>query len=1344
MSGPRLLLWAIVLVAAVVFVAVGLLSLRPLGQATEPPARQPDRGSERARGDHDRGSAAATPARGGGEPAPAGGAAALRGGGEVLAAVWTGGRWALLVLCVTGSALLASRFRHRRARRMWRFLLVPGRASEASPAQIAGFVEALGSVTRQRWWIRLWRGTPPAATLELVAGVGPGGAREQRIGIAIPSGEGHLEAIRGVLVSRYPDATLRPLGEDAGEGLRPWLKEVVRLKKAKPFTMALDRPSERSLVSAEPYQEASSDTLLAVMAEVGERVLVQIAITPVPDRFRDASRHLAVGPKRSAREAPLPDAVQQREERSSTDAIVFRPLSWADIRVGAESYRAARHVAGAIQGQTEGGENRLRQRRALLRRHLYIERMVRAESNPLPSWMHGVYSSLEIAGIWQIPTAFAKTVAIERSSVPQLATPPEVYRPSDESKAVATDLRGNFVGLRSEDWKYGFQVSGAAGGGKTSILARVGAVRAREPNTAVIVLDPKGELAEAVAAVAPSWRTVRFLDIARPLFGIALETPERDLSVEAEIFSEAMVDVSRTEEGDSQALNASQRSFKMARGATLALESDPTFWHTARWLASDDEAAEWRKKKIEKLAGDPQWHAVWDHFARILPAQLQKSPSQAVMRLEAPYNKIQTLLGDERLNAVLHHPVRVSFADVIRKREVLLVAARVPDHPDAAVFLKFAVQLIHRAILAQQKLPEEERARVAVIGDDAGNLFSPTIAAMMENDRSAGLDLALGWQHGGQVRPELAEAVDSLCNSRIYLRSGEKDAERAINRLNPAFEARISGGLGELKRTRVEINQLTGLDLRHGVAVLQAGKRLSSSFTIVTLPWHADAEKLAAFEKRVEQEGGYDPEAIVPPAELTGRGANEEVRDFGGDSEGGEPAGGGEDAGPPPAEAAPSGPPEASPAPAGAEAPEPPRAEPTRQSAPAEKSPARAQRRGRRQAEVAQLGTPTNKPLSPGYQEVELLRDHANSIRWENPKPEPPQLRHNEINDEQKAILEALFELRVLTAGQIQRDFLVSSGERQARRELALLVRQRMVKRGEISLKETPGRGRRVYVLDSEGFALLRDNPYHSASGRWEARELRSAQHVVHDLARNEWLWGFRSLAPRQLVRWWGSRSGKIEVPLVKAGRAPARLLELGDLRENAPIDFGGTEFANLVPDLKLQLELRRPSGEAVEVDMLVELEWGNSDDVVRKKAITYDGLMTGWWQEHAHYKKLGRPPIVFFVVPDAKRAARFIEILDETLTSYVLGPAATQTKEQHQEGVTPQAKKIYFGRRNTFVAVARDISQRTLRAWRVPAELPDDRATRAGNARERHAAKKPIPTPYMLINARELVDPAA
>jgi Replication-relaxation len=1249
------------------------------------------------------------------------------------------GRFAARAIALLGLAAVAVGCRRtlaRRRRQMQRVLVTPGRTSEATPTQVAGMVEALSRVTRDRWWTRLWKGTPPAATLEIVSGEDRAGSAEQRVGIAVPAGDRYLRALRGILASRYPDAVLTPLADDQADALLRWLKVVIFLQKARPFAAPIAHPAEQLRAPSDSYAEAPLDVVLAVMTEAEGRSLLQLVVTPAPNWFQRFARW-AAGRAPERRGSLRPGAVEQREDRAAAEAVVFRPLGFCEIRVAAENRDAARHIAGAIEGIAEGAENQLRQRCPVLRRRLYARRMARAESNPAPSWMRGVFSSLEVAGLWHLPTPYAKGVAIRRSNVPQLPAPPEVLKLDDKRLAIATDLNGTYIGMRPSDWKYGVQVSGMAGGGKTSLLTAIARVRSRDPNAAVIVLDPKGELAEAVVAEAPSWRTVRFLDFGRPLFGIALETPGRDLPAEAAIFSQAMVDVSRTEEGESQALNASQRSFKMARGATLALEQEPTFWHTARWLASDDDAAEWRKEKIAELAGDPQWHGVWDHFARILPAQLQKSPSQTVMRLEAPYNKIQTLLGDERLNTVLHHPVKVSFDQVIRRREMLVVAGRIPEHPDAEVLLKFFVQLAHRAILGQHALPEDERARVAFIGDDASYIFTPTIARMMELDRSAGLEIVLGWQHGGQLNPELEQAIDGLCNSRFYLRAAQEDAERFINRLNPAYESRIGGGLDQRQRMRVEVNQMTALDVSHAVAVLHTGGAVSNSFTVRTLPWKRDLEKLAIFEERMRGEGAYDPEVIAPPAELTGRGANVDVPDVGvraADGHYSEESGalkGGSDS--PSSEAADvrtrgdSGSPGRDQDPGGDPAP----------------VATRTVRRGRREAEVADLGCPTDKKLSEAYQEVELMRDKASSINWEEPPSDPPDARHNKLNAEKRAILEALFELRVLSGAQIRREFLMAMSDRQARRELGLLFQRRMVRRFELGLRGGRGRGKRAYVLDVAGFEQLRDAADHEASGAWRPPELKSPQHVVHDLARNEWLFGFRSLAPRNLSGWRGTRTGKIEVPLVREPRQAPRRLAPIDLRESAPVGFAGDEYGNVIPDLTLELQLRRPDGGEVRTDLLVEIESGNNDGTVRRKAREYDGFLTGWWKRHPRYERLGRPPIVFFVVPDLSRARRFIELLDEELTAHLVGPATTQTREQRDKRETPQPEHLYLGRRNIFVAVGRDVHQRTLRAWRVPAEPKDVRSATARSAADRHRLKRPTPRPFMLIDLKEQVDPA-
>ena len=514
----------------------------------------------------------------------------------------------------------------------------------------------------------------------------------------MPKLPGHLEAMRGVLASRYPDAKLTVLEGSAGERqrerLRGWLKEVVRLKKAKPFARALDRPLERSLQGPEPYQEASADALLSVMAEMGERVMVQISVSPVPHAFQDSVRGAAVQRRAPARESPPPDAVQpargarlDRRGRLQAAELLRHPRSAPRPRA-----RRARS-SGRSRGTPREARTICASAARRLRRSLFIERMIRAESNPLPSWWRGVYSSLEIAALWQIPTAFAKNVSIERTNLPQLATPPEVFQPTEERMAIATDLLGNYIGIRSEDFKFGVQVSGVQGGGKTSILAKLAEVRAREPNTALIVLDPKEELDRGGGGADA--------DLAHGARARRRQAALRHGAAHAR---------ARSAQGGGDLLRCDGRRLAHRAGREPGAERLPALVQNGsrgdagarggadvlahpRWLAPDDDAAAWRAEKIAKLAGDPEWHGVWDHFARLLPAELTKSPAQTVMRLEAPYNKIQTLLGDDRLNTVLHHPVQVSFDEVIRRprgADRLRQGPRPPRRQGAAEVLRAA------------------------------------------------------------------------------------------------------------------------------------------------------------------------------------------------------------------------------------------------------------------------------------------------------------------------------------------------------------------------------------------------------------------------------------------------------------------------------------------------------------------------------------------------------------------------------------------------------------------------------------------------------------------------------
>lgn len=370
-------------------------------------------------------------------------------------------------------------------------------------------------------------------------------------------------------------------------------------------------------------------------------------------------------------------------------------------------------------------------------------------------------------------------------------------------------------------------------------------------------------------------------------------------------------------------------------------------------------------------------------------------------------------------------------------------------------------------------------------------------------------------------------------------------------------------------------------------------------------------------------------------------------------------------------------------------------------------------RRRRHQAEVAELGEPTDRPLSEGYLEVDLLRERT-YVSWDPVVSAPAPISRSALTAEQWTLIEALYELRLLSAGQIQREFRTSIGNRHLRRELSALEAAGVLQRGSLNGRRR-GRGTPICMLGRQGFALLRDTPDHPASGDWRQAEPSNVSRVVHDLARNEWLFAFRSLAPRQLLGFRGPPSGRIV----------------------------SEKFPTIIPDLTLEVQLEKQNGEEMKTDLLIEIEMQNNNKTVQGKALAYDRLINDWWQDHPRYKALRRPPTVVFVVPDLARARRYISILDETLQGHVVIPPHTQTRAEHERGFVPKAKKLYLGRQNVLVAVARDIHQRALRTSRVPAEPPTERALKARDDSERSEASRPVARRIQLLDPCDLVDPA-
>src|SRR3954449_13244586 len=245
-----------------------------------------------------------------------------------------------------------------------------------------------------------------------------------------------------------------------------------------------------------------------------------------------------------------------------------------------------------------------------LRRSLYAHRIALALPNPLPGLRTGVLSTSELATLWQLPRARVKHARLARATVRRAIAPPDIDR--DETRVLLRDERGP-VALAPGDRKYGHALIGGQGGGKSSVMARHFANDARDPDRALILIDPKGPLAELCLGLAPADRTVHYLDLGRPEIGFNPLTIHASPGARAAVFLQALI-----EANPPGAIQAASDSFlRQAVAAVCAVEVEPTLWHVYRML--DFGESSYRRSVVRRLRGRPEADFARRYWRREFP-----------------------------------------------------------------------------------------------------------------------------------------------------------------------------------------------------------------------------------------------------------------------------------------------------------------------------------------------------------------------------------------------------------------------------------------------------------------------------------------------------------------------------------------------------------------------------------------------------------------------------------------------------------------------------------------------------------------------------------------------------
>jgi hypothetical protein len=944
--------------------------------------------------------------------------------------------------------------------------------------------------------------------------------------------------------------------------------------------------------------------------------------------------------------------VDEQELRAGL-ALQHSPLFFCDLRVISGERRSCELIASELRAGL--AENRLVERGTALRHGLlglYRARVRRGEGNPLPSPRRGAWAASELARLWHLPSTEYAVVPFHRSGVALAPASPAILRPRGGEGTLRDELGP--VSIHPELRRQNTAVPGAVDQGKSSYLIATVAEDLRRECCAVIVLDPKGDAADAAVSLVPAERTCTVLDFARPMCGFN----PLDADAPADAIADYVVAALKNLFTDADIRASSDRYLRNAIIAVLACDRGATLWDAARVLSVGEEGYAYRRWVAARVRALPEFKEISGFFAAELAAQLADARATTTAKLDAPVNKLARLLNSASIKRVLlNDSLRVDFDKVIARCEVLVVkgALGTMGAGNTAVLMQLLMGMLDAALARQQDLvPAGERVAVALKVDEAPLVLNRGFAQTIALKRSAGLETVACWQADAQwTDPEIFEQLDALFAHRVYFATASaRDARAGVKLMMPEFSDTVRPGIARIS-TLAHPDARLHLPRHFAIASWTTPAGRQPPFIAQTIRMTVDRARIALHARRQLERGGRhltdlrQPHWAVQADEPTARRDGEER----------------------------------------------PRAE---------HSPVRAgpdvELPAARPATLPDLPPTT----APSYRELVEL-DGAQSVRWARSPHVAISLDLEELD---LAILAMVASLRHVLASQLHRRFNPGRALSTTQRRLKRLADAGLIERFQFHRRDGGGvpmcclvtqAGLRELAAHEQMPGSLLDERGASAAGRRRGEQgLRQARHEVHV---SGWLLALSHLAGHSCSRARGPELSVASPPHRSGADGPA----LGPAHLRLPggrvaHDFLSTDssgerreverFATVRPDASLEVALEG----AVAVDVLVELDDRHGSVGAIAKLERYDHFLTGW---SAHTPRYGgrrqAVPIVVFVCRNRARARDCVREADPVLTAC-----------RAYAGEYPHDWQ-YTGRKLIYFAAERDVHEGSLAAYAVP-----------------------------------------
>ncbi|GAC1435830.1 MAG: hypothetical protein NVSMB51_05980 [Solirubrobacteraceae bacterium] len=448
-------------------------------------------------------------------------------------------------------------------------------------------------------------------------------------------------------------------------------------------------------------------------------------------------------------------------------------------------------VAAALRGAS--GLPRLTQRGARSGAAASSRLVARGECPALPSPLRGVYRLEEVSAMWQLPSGAFSAVPLVRHALPTAPAPPGVMR-APAGAGLLLDEHGP-VTLHPQMRRQNTAVVGTVEQGKSSLLVASIREDLRREGCAVIVLDPKGDAADAAISAVPPGRVCTVLDMAAPECGFNPLAARASPDAVADFVVAAL----RGLFSEGEVKGSSDRYLRNALIAALASEgAQANLWHVARLLSVGPDGGAARARAAHRLAELPEHAEVAAFMAEELPAQLADARAATTAKLDAPANKLARVINSASVARVLRNDsLRIDFDALIAHSEVLVVRGALGEigPGNVAVLMQLLVGMLDASLARAQDRVHGSRHAVALKIDEAPLVINESFARTLALKRSAGLETVACWQSDAQWPSELREQLDALFAHRVlFATASALDARAASSLLMAEYADQVRAG----------------------------------------------------------------------------------------------------------------------------------------------------------------------------------------------------------------------------------------------------------------------------------------------------------------------------------------------------------------------------------------------------------------------------------------------------------------------------------------------------------------------------------------------------------------------